>query len=396
MRRTMLVLLYLGFTVSALQAQQLTILDRSLKDVEAFAREDTNDSQRQYILALAHWKQHHWRQTDSLLRLAVQLDPRYADAYLALYFLPFARRPSLGDEEIDGRVPDSWKPALTEAEGFYQRAIRTMPMVNLQILGVAFEIDDPSVADMSNAEWLAYQRSYAWYVDLGLGRYRLAYDRMQKLVEREFDGVHHPEKIPDYILWYRGLAAAHSWQYNAAMGDFRMLLDRAIKRQQRDEIVHVPLRDNEYRFVLASLQELTRHRDSAIALYQEALVHDLGLVMAHIHLANLYEENGQAADALTERRRAAEAGSDDPTVLFDLAASLFNDGQVTQAEDPLLKAVKIDPRYAPTYYLLGRSAEELGLTDEARDQYTKYLALAPLRAADLRTDAQQRLQKLTR
>jgi hypothetical protein len=46
--------------------------------------------------------------------------------------------------------------------------------------------------------------------------------------------------------------------------------------------------------------------------------------------------------------------------------------------------------------LLGRSAEELGLTDEARDQYTKYLALAPLRAANLRTDAQQRLQKLTR
>jgi tetratricopeptide (TPR) repeat protein len=393
MRKITLVLC-LCVAASALRAQELTILDRSLKDVEAFAREDTNDAERQYILALAHWKQHHWRQTDSLLRLAVQLDPRYADAYLALYFLPFARRPSLGDEEIDGRVPDSWKPALTEAEAFYQRAIRTTPMVNLQIMGVAFEIDDPRIADMSNAEWLAYQRYYAWYVDLGLGRYRLAYDRMQKLAEREFDGVHHPDKIPDYILWYRGLAAAHSLQYSAAMADFRMLLDRAAKRQQRDQIVHVPLRDNEYRFVLASLQELTGHRDSAIALYQEALVHDLGLVMAHIRLANIYEETGQAADALMERRRAAEAGGDDPTVLFDLAASLFNSGQVAQAEDPLLKAVKIDPRFAPPYYLLGRTSEELGLADEARHHYTTFLVLAPLRSADLRNDAQQRLEKL--
>jgi hypothetical protein len=44
--------------------------------------------------------------------------------------------------------------------------------------------------------------------------------------------------------------------------------------------------------------------------------------------------------------------------------------------------------------LLGRAAESYGQSDLAREEYTKFLELAPMRMTDLRTDAQQRLGKL--
>ena len=95
-----------------------------------------------------------------------------------------------------------------------------------------------------------------------------------------------------------------------------------------------------------------------------------------------------------ERQRAAEATGDDPTALFDYAAALFNVQRTIDAEEPLRRAVGLNPRYAPAHYLLGRVHEELGLGAEARDSYTKFLAVAPHRLRDLIADAQQRLAKV--
>ncbi len=377
-----------------LAGQALRLMTRDLAKVQALARADSNDAEIQYYLALAYWQKHRWQQTDSLLRLAIRLEPRFAEGYLALYYLPYARRSTLFAEEERGTVPEAWRPAVEEAHRFYQRAFRTDPLVNLRVISVAFEIEEPNTVDYTTDEYIAYQRYYRWLVDLGMTRYRSAYERLQRLGESEFDERKHPDKVPDYILWYRGLAAAHSRQYDAAIVDFQALLDRTLKQQQRDEIVHVPLQDNEYRFMLAALHHVAGHAERATALYQEALEHDLGLVMAHTYLASIYDDAGRADEALLERQRAAEASGDDPTALFDYAAALFNLQRATDAEEPLRRAVALNPRYSPAHYLLGRVVEELGRGPEARDSYTRFLALAPQRLRDLIADARQRLAKV--
>jgi tetratricopeptide (TPR) repeat protein len=307
--------------------------------------------------------------------------------------LPYARRTQLRDEEERDRVPEAWKPAVTEAREFYQRAFRTDPMVSLEILGIEAP-EEPSALDYSPQAYSAYLRYYAWAVDIAMGRHRSAQERLTKLAQREFDEAKHPDKVPDFIYWYRGLSAAHSFQYDRAIADFRILLNRTLKHQQRDEIIHVPLNDNEYRFMLAALHHAAGHTDSAIALYQESLEHDLGLVMAHTYLASIYEQTGRAAEALLERRRAAEVAGDDPAVLFDLAISLFNTGRIGEAVGPLYRAIGLNPRYAPPYYALARIGDELKQPEEAREMYARFLAVAPLRLDDLRADAQQRLEKL--
>jgi tetratricopeptide (TPR) repeat protein len=396
MRGLSLLVLVSSIAAGPVECQAIPLLSRDIKDLEALVRSDSNDAPLNYYLGLAYWRRGKWAQADSLLRLSIRLEPRFAEGYLALYFLPFARRSQLFNEQLKGRVPDAWRPAVAEAQRFYQRAFRTDPLVSLRVMGVAFNIREPTIHDYTSPAAREYEMYYAWFVDLGLGRYRSAYDRLRGLAEREFEESKHPERVPDFILWYRGLAAAHSSLYGPAIDDFRALLKRALHKLQRDEIVHVPVEDNEYRFMLAALHHSAGHADSALALYQESLEHDLGLVMAHTYMAGLYESAGFEDEALLERRRAAEVSSDEPNALFEFAASLFNTGKVAEAEEPLRSAIALNSRYSPPYYLLGRALEELGRPAEARETYQLFMSRSPQRLRDLRLDTEQRLANLPR
>jgi tetratricopeptide (TPR) repeat protein len=369
---------------------------RSLKELEAAARRDSNDAEAQFDLALAYWKKHRWQQVDSLVRLAVQIDPWFAEGYLALYYLPFARRPSLVEEDLRGRVPEAWQQTVEDAHRFFQRAFRTDPLVNLRVLAVAFDFKEPTFEDVGSPEYKVYQRYYAWLVRLGEGRYADAFDGLTHVARDLFDEARHPDKVPDYILWYRGVAGAHARRYHWAVRDFQTLLDRARKHEQRDEIVHVPLRVSEYLFMLAALHHVAGGHERAMELYREALENDLGLVMAHTYLAGIHEAAGRLEDALVERRRAAEVGVDEAPAQLGLAQALFNVQRAAEAEEPARRALELSPRYAAPHYLLGRIAEELGRPIEAREHYTRFLAVAPRKLAGLTADATGRLAALPR
>ncbi|MGH7607461.1 MAG: hypothetical protein ACREME_08980, partial [Gemmatimonadales bacterium] len=268
MRRIVPPVLFVGLALAVAQPaaaalQALTLLNRDLKELETLARSDSNDAEMQYYLALAYWRRHRWEETDSLLRLVVRLEPRFAEAYLALYYLPYARRSTLAREDLRDRVPEAWQPVVAEAHRFYQRAFRTDPLVSLRVMSVAFDIEEPRFTDYTSRAYRDYEMYVAWFVDLGLGRHGSAYDRLRRLAQREFDEDDHPERVPDFILWFRGLAAAHSRQYDAAIADFQALLDRTLQQVQRNELVRVPLRDNEYRFMLAALHHVAGKAERA-------------------------------------------------------------------------------------------------------------------------------------
>src|SRR5258708_31540653 len=107
MRHLVFAWIFVGSALAlpAATGQAVPAASRDLKTLEARAQSDSGDAEAQFDLALAYWKKHRWRQVDSLLRLAIQLDPRFAEAYLALYCLPFAQHPSLFEDDLRGPVP---------------------------------------------------------------------------------------------------------------------------------------------------------------------------------------------------------------------------------------------------------------------------------------------------
>lgn len=304
------------------------------------------------------------------------------------------RRDQLFDEELKDRVPDDWKPRLEESNRFYQRAFMIDPLVSLRIISLVWGVDERGFRDYTSEGSRIYELYFEGFVDLSMSRYGLAYERFGRLARSVYDEEKHPEKVPNFLLWHRGLAAAHSLKYVAAIADFQKLLDRAERKEQEDVLMRVPLRTNEYRFMLGALERAAGHLDKAEALFKEAAANDLGLYMAHVYLAEIYEQQKRWSEALTERRRAVQSNPDDSSLELDVGMLLFNLEQTKDAEEPIEKAVAMNPRAALGHYLLGRIGEELGRPADAKAHLTQFVALAPHRLDDLVGDAKQRLAKL--
>src|SRR5579864_3872797 len=125
-----------------LQGQQVWGGSSSLQELAARALRDSNDAQVQYDLALAYWHLKQWDSTEHALRTAVIIDPRAAEAWLALGFLPYARRPQLLHEAEGDNPPDSVRAAVSQALRLQRHAFLIDPLVDLRIIGAVFPIKD--------------------------------------------------------------------------------------------------------------------------------------------------------------------------------------------------------------------------------------------------------------
>src|SRR5258708_1118763 len=122
--------LALSIAAAPLPAQDDSFeLPASRAELEQRAVRDSNDPAAHYNLALALWNDDEYQRVYVELGLALRLDPRFAQAHLALAYLPRAeRRPRQGDS------PPSDAPApLRDAHLEYSRAPAIHPLADFPI-----------------------------------------------------------------------------------------------------------------------------------------------------------------------------------------------------------------------------------------------------------------------
>jgi tetratricopeptide (TPR) repeat protein len=379
--------------LAPLGAQKIQ-LSASLSDLESRAKKDSNDAAAHYNVALAYWNAKRWDDVDREMRMAVRLDPQFAPPYLALWALPFAKRPQLLDEVSEDRVPAEWKTAVEESDLMFRRAFLADPLVDLRIVTVvkpARSVWVDLVADIDNF--------YQWYDDsfenLRQGRFQEAYDSFQRLYN-DIDASRHPDRIPLLWLWWHGMAAARANKHDDAVWDFQTLLNRYLSAEEKfkDSTRIVPLRTNEYRYELAIMQQRAGHYNEAISLYREAAQNDAGLFMAHVHLADIYEDHNMMPQAVAERRAAVDANPEDASLELGLGKTLARVGQWADAEKALQQAAGDNPRDARIPYFLGIIEQQLQKPADAKTAFHRFLSLAPSRYAAQIADAKQRLSTL--
>lgn len=375
----------------AAAAQRLKLPDK-LDKLEARAQADSNDAAAHYNLALGYWSKERYDDAESAMRLAMKIDPQLAEAYLALAHLLYARRPKVWDEISDRQVPEDWLPALEEADRMYRQAFLINPLVDLKIIG--------AVTPAKSVYWEAYPALREIYLmffqgfdDVLQGKYDRAYFRFERLIDDlEFD--RDASRTPQWLLWYHALAAARLEKYEDAIGDLEILLGRALDEERSDELVHVPLKTNEYRYVLATLKHRAGFVDEALALYREALENDLGLYMAHVQIARIHESRENWVEAAEECRRAVAANPEDPSLLYDLGVTLGRANRLGEAQEVLERAEQLNPRDARIPYVLGLVRISRGDTDGAREAFEQFVSIAPSRYEGMISDAERRLKAL--
>lgn len=397
MRRSSSFLLSLLALPSLLAAQGKVTLPVSLGELEKRAVADSNDASAHYNVALAYWNAKRWDDVERSLRTAVKLEPRFAQAHLALAYLPIVRYPKFWDQLYDRNDawPEDVKKILTQYDPEYRHAFLIDPMVDLRIIAAATPTgtDQWEVKDNLGDIWGLY---YQGRIDCFEGNYAQCEGKYTRLFAdlREARAV---GNLPDDMYWFRGLAAAHEKHYDVAIGDFNKLIDREkdrAKKIQAKGMIRLPLRENEYRYFLATFTHAGGNVDAAILLYKEALEKDLGLYMAHVRLANIYEAKRDFESAVAERRYAVNANPDDASLLVDLGITLGKSGAFPEAATSLRTATQRMPRNTEAWFWLGIAESQLGRKAEAKAAFEQVVALAPSRLKARADQAKQRLAAL--
>jgi tetratricopeptide (TPR) repeat protein len=385
-------LLLCAVLVTPLAAQRIK-LPVGLKELESVAQKDSLDPAAHYNVALAYWNEKRYDDAERELKLSAVMDPKLAEAYLALAYLPYARRPKLWAEEDADRVPEEWKASMAESDRMYRRAFLVNPMVDLRIAGATTPPKD------SRWETL-YPDTYEFYFqafdDMLQGDYEQAHGRFVKLHrERRLAGPGQG-KLPRFVYWYEGLSAAHTSRWDEAVTAFEYLIDeeKAREEKHKDELIRIPLQTNEYRYFLAHIQHEAGRPGEAMKLFREALEGDIGLYMAHVQMANMYEQDRNYPEAITERQRAIDANPDDASLLMDLGVTLGKAGRYGEAEEALQRAAEANPRDARIAFWLGLCQIEESKPAEAKASLTHFVAVAPSRWQKQIGMANQRLAGL--
>lgn len=368
-------------------------LPAKLSDLENAARRDSNDAAAHYNLALGYWNAKRWEDVERELRLAVTIEPQFAEGWLALSRLPYGRRLKLWEDIAARRVQEQDRPQLEEAYRYYRRAFIINPLVDLRIEAAArpaksiYWTASEQVADF-------YDYVFGGFDDIQSGKYESAYNRFNRLVEDRLIPSER-EGLPDFVYYFRGLAAAHIERWDDAILNFGLLLNRSEKAQSPDSLLYyIPIETNQYRYMLGVLHQRAGRLPEAVQYYRDAIQNDIGLYMAYARLASIAESHQNWAAAVKERRAAVNANPDDPSLLLDLGKAQTNAGDFAGAEQTLQQAMEGNPRDSRVPYYLGIVQQQLNKKEDARASFNRFIELAPSRYARQVENAKQRLAAL--
>lgn len=88
--------------------------------------------------------------------------------------------------------------------------------------------------------------------------------------------------------------------------------------------------------------------------FRKAVELDSQFAVAHAHLAILLRKTKRFDESQAEQRRAVELAQDAPTLVL-IAEGLQSDSLYGESQPLLTRALELDAKYPPAYYLLGKS-----------------------------------------
>ncbi len=172
---------------------------------------------------------------------------------------------------------------------------------------------------------------------------------------------------PDY-------PGAHHNLGNAFLG--QQLYHSALAHFRREAAVRAA--PNSWHAMGATFEQMAL-ADSARTAYLKAVSIDADYSPGHASLAELYERQGQFANALVHAKRALALQPDRAQNHYLVGLALFRLHRLEEAIPHLNQAVTLQERYYSALYTLGQALQRMGRATEAQEALTEANAM---RAAD--------------
>ena len=348
-------LLLLGLTYAPSAWGQAFWLPAPPDSLYAGARIDSNDATAHHLAALAHLNDEEPVLADEAFRRALAVDPRYAPAHLGVAILVMVRHPEVfGPPWVRrGRrpPPQAMVDSLVQIVSTGVRAaVLFDPLVDLTAPGAPRDSSPPGTPS---------------------------------------------ENATQGGLWEFARALARNGRFEPGLRIWQLLINRSWRAEQADSAHPLTyLVTNDLRYMEAYWQDRLGRAWAAEKGYRQVLAFDLGFWMAHVRLADLYEQVGRLEEALAERREALALNASDPVLLVELARTLGRLGQLDAADSVFAEAMTKLPRYPLIPYYRGQLAWLRADAAAARAAFERFLVLAPRRLVREIEEARLALQAI--
>lgn len=380
--------------VAATGAAQGTARLPPLPELERQAAADSNDPLIHVQLGRALLEKGRHDEAERRFRHAARLAPGLAEVYLGLAAVPNARGENYWKrrEKQDGR--EAVVAVWSEAAKFSRLAFLLDPLVDPGLIPRVEERVTIRVDGVNYRVW--------WILPLAKAinafrsaKYEEAKRRIDKLLKEPSAG---PDGagLPDDVLWFRALAAAHLDDYHGAATDFTLIMTRATQVAEYAPVEITPLLANDYRYMAATMLYYAGQVDVATLLFREALGNDPSLYMAHTQLARIHESAGRWGEAVTERQRAVDANPENGDLMVDLGLTLLRAGEPEPAFAAFDQATGVNPSDPKAPYHKAMTALRLEQHEVARGSFERFLTIAPSRMRSEVAQARGHLEALKR
>lgn len=172
------------------------------------------------------------------------------------------------------------------------------------------------------------------------------------------------------LHYFRAQVFFRLFQFDSAATELRVLADSLEGRQTKKAMMYVSRAGIFY----AQGMAYTEHGDSAKAreAYERALVEDLSFHMASVRLSGHALATGDTTAALNHLAHAVTVRPADAPLRLYYGIVLSYRNQRREAADQYMRAIEINPYYAPPYLYLGRLLERSD-RENALTAYQMYL-----------------------
>lgn len=348
---------------------------RSVDVLRAAVLADSNDALLHFELARALIARKQWAAADTALQTTTMLAPGHGDAWMERALLPARRGAGYLRQLEKSGVSDSVRQVTERYRrlGFF--ADPTSELRQAEIM--KRYLPGPSERRYASDRTHLLIRIIKLTAD---GRTADAYREFGKL-----GSVRTP-----LLAHLRGLLALQEADYASAIQDFGYETGAVFRAESLGTVL--ALSANEPRFALATSYLMAGQFERAANTYLRVLELDPSAYQAHSQLAIIYEASGMWEEAEEERRRAIMANPAEPALEVDLAKTLLLAGRAEDALGLLEQAEVKRPRDPRAPWMLAAAHDTLGHVAAAADARRRFLAIAPLRLAAMRAEAEAHLR----
>jgi len=177
------------------------------------------------------------------------------------------------------------------------------------------------------------------------------------------------------IIAERGRLFFQMGQYDSAFANVTEALAELRKADKKD-LVFLYESKALMESRIAMIEQVKGNKAAAAEAFGRALQEDLSYFPAHVNLAYLALEAGDAETVVSEMNLAVDIRPDDPGIRYRYGYALGTVSKLEEAEVQLKKAVELDPDYAAPHFTLGEVYQAGGRKPEAIKAYETFLALS--------------------